>query len=366
MNCRVICFLLPDLRGGGAERISLDLAHQFRRFGHAPEFLLMEARGELLDEARAVFPVHELSCARARQVPVALANHLRRHRPDALISAMWPLTAIAPLAQRLSGHRCSVIVSEHGLISAQYRDWGRVHQALLFATTAVGYRLATAPVGVSRGVAHDMAMLSRLHPSEVSVINNPVPQRPVPSLALLAHAESLWSVSRGARILTVASMKPVKNHSLLFRAFSRLSHPEAQLMIVGQGVGEHQLRKLAAELGITSRVVFAGFHSDPTPFYVTADLFVLSSDYEGFGNVIVEALAQGLPVVSTDCPSGPAEILENGRWGRLVPVGDAAALACAIEAELELAHDQDALKRRAADFAPDSAAKKYLNLMFPT
>jgi len=123
------------------------------------------------------------------------------------------------------------------------------------------------------------------------------------------------------------------------------------------------LRRLAAELGIANRVIFAGFHSDPSPFYATADLFVLSSNHEGFGNVIVEALSFGLPVVSTDCPSGPAEILENGRWGRLTPVGDAQALARAMDESLSTPVDRDALKRRAADFSPEIAARKYLDLL---
>jgi glycosyltransferase involved in cell wall biosynthesis len=110
-------------------------------------------------------------------------------------------------------------------------------------------------------------------------------------------------------------------------------------------------------------VILAGFHPDPTPFYKTADLFVLSSDYEGFGNVIVEALACGTPVVSTDCPSGPGEILDGGRYGRLVPAGDAEALAGAIEAALSETHDRDTLTRRAADFAPARAAEQYLGLL---
>ena len=123
------------------------------------------------------------------------------------------------------------------------------------------------------------------------------------------------------------------------------------------------LRALARDLDVTDRVIFAGFQLDPTPFYETADLFVLSSNYEGFGNVIVEALSCGTPVVSTDCPSGPAEILENGRWGRLSPVGDTDALAKAMRASLEDDHDTAALKRRAADFAPEIAARKYLDLL---
>lgn len=187
----------------------------------------------------------------------------------------------------------------------------------------------------------------------------------MPTPEALRSTEQLWTAAPGGRILTVGSLKAQKNHPLLLRAFARLARPDARLMILGGG-DDAPLRRLAAELGIADRVVLAGFHLDPTPFYQTADLFVLSSDHEGFGNVIVEALAQGLPVVSTDCPSGPAEILEGGRWGALVPVGDAEALAAAIDRALATPHDPDALKRRAADFAPAIAARRYLDLLFPS
>ncbi len=124
-----------------------------------------------------------------------------------------------------------------------------------------------------------------------------------------------------------------------------------------------ELERLAKELGVGNRVILPGFQSDPNPFYETADLFVLSSDYEGFGNVIVEALATGTPVVSTDCPSGPSEILEGGKWGRLTPVGDVDALAMAMKTALAEEHDPEALKRRAADFSPAIAARKYLDAL---
>ena len=165
--------------------------------------------------------------------------------------------------------------------------------------------------------------------------------------------------------MTVGSMKAQKNHPLLLRAFAGMGRWDARLMLVGTGAGEAGLRVAADELGITQQVIFAGFHSDPTPFYQTADLFVLSSDYEGFGNVIVEAMACGTPVVSTDCPSGPAEILEQGKHGRLVPVGDVEALTSAMQAALAARHDPDALKQRAANFAPAIAAKRYLELLCP-
>lgn len=358
-----IAVLLPDLRGGGAERVSLDLAKAFMHSGMAPEFVLMQARGEFLVEAEAAFSIHNLGCVRVRQVPLALADYLRNQRPDALLAAMWPLNVIAPLARKLSGHNCKVLVSEHCILSAQYRNWGVIHRAMMRQSMALGYRWADARVGVSSGVADDIAYLSGLPRDAFSVIHNPIPSRDTPSDDAIFEAQRLWDGPEGARIVSVGSIKQEKNHSLLLRAFAQIDHPNARLMLVGDGEGREALLSLATELGVSSRVIFAGFRPDPTPFYKTADLFVLSSDYEGFGNVIVEALSCGTPVVSTDCPSGPAEILENGRFGQLVPVGDADALAQAINGALGEAADRDNLKRRAADFAPEIAARKYLELL---
>lgn len=360
-----ISVLLPDLRGGGVERIRIVLADEFAAQGHSVEFVLMQARGDLLAEAQSRHSVVDLHCRRARSLPRALAHYLREARPDALLAAMWPLTVMAPLARRLSGHRCKVVVSEHGILSAQYREWGSLHRLLLRASTGFGYRLADHRVGVSIGVARDMASLSAMRKNAFTTIYNPVPPRAAPMTDALDLADRLWSGPAGARIVTVGTMKAVKNHPLLLRAFAQIDRPDARLMFVGDGAGREALVSLAQELGIAERVIFAGFHLDPTPFYKTADLFVLSSDYEGFGNVIVEALASGTPVVSTDCPSGPAEILENGKYGRLVPVRDEQALAAAMQEALAAPHDAAVLKQRASDFAPAIAARRYLELLCP-
>ena len=358
-----IFILLPDLRGGGAERVNLDLAYEFARAGHDVEFVLMQARGELLEEARVSFPVVDLAAPRTRAVPRALARYLRHRRPDALLAAMWPLTVVAPLTQRLSGHRCKVLVSEHGILSAQYHEWGAAHRLLLRASMALCYRLTDHRVGVSSGVVQDIAALSGLRPDTFDVIHNPVPPHSDPIVSVLRHAETLWSAPAGARILTVGTMKAVKNHPLLLRAFARLDRPDARLMFVGDGKGRDALLSLAHELDVADRVILAGFHADPTPFYKTADLFALSSDYEGFGNVIVEAMAYGTPVVSTDCPSGPGEILEGGQHGRLVPVGDVEAMAHALAQTLDSPSPPESLKARAAEFHPAKAAKAYLDLL---
>jgi glycosyltransferase involved in cell wall biosynthesis len=358
-----ISILLPDLRGGGVERIRIVLAHEFARAGYDVEFVLMQARGELLEEARASFSVVDLAVTRARGLPLALARYLRRRRPEALLAAMWPLTVIAPVAARLSGHRCKLLLSEHGMLSAQYSEWGYLHRVLLKTSTAVGYRLSRHRVGVSSGLVRDMAGLSGMRIEDFHVIHNPVPPRPAPTAEATQKVDTLWGTPPGERIVTVGTMKAVKNHPLLLRAFARLNRPNARLMFVGDGAGRNALLALAQELGVADQVILAGFQADPTPFYQTADLFVLSSDYEGFGNVIVEAMACGTPVVSTDCPSGPGEILAGGKYGRLVPVRDVEAMVSAIAVSLSEPTSKESLKARAADFNPAKAAGAYLNLL---
>lgn len=323
----------------------------------------MQARGEFLAEARSDFAVVDLKCLRAQSLLRALSRYLQERDPASVLAAMWPLTTIVPIVARACGYKGRVVVSEHAILSRQYQGWGTLHRCGLKASAGLGYRLADACVGVSSGVARDMETLAGLNPGRVAVINNPIRPSVRPNEHALDEARNIWGRGGGPRVLTVGSFKAEKNHALLLAAFGRIANASARLMFVGRGDGERELRAQAESLGVTDRVIFAGFRADPSPFYATADLFVLSSDHEGFGNVLVEALSYGLPVVSTDCPSGPSEILEKGKWGRLVPVGDADALARAIDEALAAQVDREALKRRAADFAPEIAARKYLDLM---
>lgn len=360
-----ISILLPDLRGGGAERVMIDLAHEFSNLGQDIEFVLMQTTGDFMPVAQRKFQIFDLGVPRTREVPSALARYLRARKPDAVIANMWPLTSAAVIGRAMSQHECRLLLMEHITLTQQYSSWGRVHAGMMAASMAATYRFADLVAAVSEGAAKDTARLARLSSERVKVLHNPIPQRRAPSSEAMEHAEALWVCPPGQRILTVGSFKDQKNHPLLLSAFADLGYPEARLMLVGQGAKETSLRAMAAELGITDRVVFAGFHLDPTPFYQTADLFVLSSDYEGLPTVLIESLACGTPVVSTDCPSGPAEILENGRYGVLVPVRDAQALACAMKEALAAPHDPDLLKQRASDFAPEIAAKRYLELLCP-
>lgn len=189
----LISMLLPDLRGGGAERVQLDLAHEFVRAGHHVEFVLMRKAGEFLEEAERSFTVVDLESPRARGLTIPLARYLRSRRPDVLLVAMWPLTVITPIVARLAGFRGAVVVSEHNNLSAQYAGWGAVHRLSQRLSMAVGYRLAHARVAVSAGVADDISALSGLARNRFDVIHNPVPLRPAPAPEQIAssHREQL-------------------------------------------------------------------------------------------------------------------------------------------------------------------------------
>lgn len=359
-----ISILLPDLRSGGAERLHVDLAREWQARGFQVEFLLRHARGELLEVLPAGITVTDLNVERVRGLLLPLARHLRRTRPDVLLAAMWPLTVVAPLAARLAGFRGRVVVSEHSPLSLAYARRGNLHRRLLKASQRLLYPLASARVGVSAGVADDLARTSGLARSCFEVIHNPAARGQVDGCASPVPA-SLASVG-GPVILTVGRLKKVKRHDLLLQAFTRLPVAlGATLCIVGDGPEHAALEAMVDALDLRGRVLLPGYVADPTPYYARADVFVLSSDYEGFGNVIVEAMEFGVPVVSTNCVAGPAEILCDGRFGRLVPVGDAAALAEAMQAALAEPGDGDALRARARDFDVSKVSERYLDVLSP-
>jgi glycosyltransferase involved in cell wall biosynthesis len=338
--------------------VTLDLAHALASLGHRVDLLLLQAEGDFPADAKGYSPVRSPKPSRLSNAVLPLAAHLRRHRPDGLIAMMWPLTVLAPVAARALKRKTRVAVVEHGLRSQTYAYRGGANRAALCASIALGYRPAHARIGVSTGLAANMAEMPALPCAEVQPVINPIRTRGPLDPDALARATSTWR-GNGPRIPTVGSLKPAKNHTLLLRALASMANLKARLVILGLGecLGPH--RALADDLGLADRVLFPGFH-DPAPFYATADLFALSSDREGFGNALVEAMAHGLPVVSTDCPR---EIVGDGVWARMVTTGDASALARAMEDALASPADPAAPKARATDFAPEIAAKRYLTLI---
>lgn len=347
---------------GGAEKLAMNIAADQIAHGYSVDIVLLNEPQNVTDVVPPGARVIKLEAPRARNALLPLIGYLRRERPDAVLASMWPMTTLMVVANMLAGSPARVIVSDHNPLSIQYAQWGRLHRHFLKATIWLTYRFASARVAVSQGVAADVAQLSSMERKAFDVIYNPI-NVPVATDAGRMQAEAAWQGADGKRILAVGRLKRQKNHQLLIAAFAKvLERRNARLVILGTGELEVQTRAVIDAAGLAGKVVLGGQVTDTSAWYESADLFVLSSDYEGFGNVIVEAMATGLPVVSTDCPYGPAEILADGKYGRLVPVGDAEALSDAVIRALDDTPDAEWLRRRAADISGSNSLERYSEL----
>ena len=367
-NGQRIAFAFPEMLPlGGAERVQIDLARELHALGFAIDIVMAYETQDVSQYFPPGTRVFSFGTPRTRDFIRPFTAYLRAERPAAVIAAMWPFTSACILAARLARSRTAVLVSEHNMLSIQYAGQGWLHRAAMRLSIALTYPFASARVAVSFGVVEDLGRLGWLRSGSVNVIHNPV-FAPVQILEQqhLVKARLAWGSTSGACLLAVGRLKAQKNYPLLLEALSHLlQRRDAHLVILGTGPDKEEIEHLILSAGLVDHVSLFGHVDDPMPYYSCADLFVLSSDYEGFGNVIVEAMSCGTPVVSTDCPSGPSEILEGGALGRLVPVGDASALATAMEAELDAPHAPEDLIRRAADFTPAIAARRYLELLLP-
>lgn len=351
-----LVFHLASLRGGGAERVFVLVANEMAARGHAVTLLTWNAEGPnaalIADAVELVDLGLPLKGERYGKLTtlkglLAAARQLRRLDPDAVFSAPEFVNLLVVLALLLARSRARFFPTFH---AATALAGGRLGAKAAIRLSALVASRATRAVAVSAGVGRDLA--ARGFPeAKVVVIHNPVPQGDASPPRRHAWNDRLEAMGDGPVVVTAGRLVPVKDHRTLLAAFSLLlAERPARLAVFGEGPLMDDLRALARETGIGDRVLFAGYVEDPRACYAVADLFVLSSTSEGFGNVLVEAMAAGVPVVSTDAPYGPREILDDGRHGTLVPVGDAPALAAAMAAMLDSPTPAAALKARAADF----------------
>jgi glycosyltransferase involved in cell wall biosynthesis len=296
----------------------------------------------------------------------ALRRYLFRRRPQAVISFLnYPNIALL-LAAQLGKGDTRIYVNVRNNISGEVAGAKSRRMREMPVLMRNLFPLADGIVAVSEGVAADTERLMQMPAGRVTTIFNPVYR---PEILALADAEAPhpWLKANAHAlpvVLGVGKMKPQKDFPALLKAFAQLRKERpARLIILGDGAGRKDLESLAAKLGIRADVDFPGYVANPYVYFRHASVFVLSSAWEGLPNALIEAMACGCPVVSTDCPSGPAEILDGGRFGRLVPVGDAKAMARAIGETLDQPATSQAPREHAQRFTFDRVVERYDSLL---
>ncbi len=358
-----IGFLLPDFGGGGAESMIVRLANAFAARGYEVELVVLQAEGPNLAAVAPAVRVVSLEVTWWPLAPLAIRGYLRQARPGLLISALFHVNVFALAARLLLPFtRTRFVVTERNMLSVHVRYSKRKTRHFFFLAARLLYRFADKVVGVSKGVADDIQRIARLPDHKVTWIYNPSasPEALARARAKPVVDDPWFDGARAPIIVNVGRLEPQKDQHNLLRAFARL--PAAQrgsLLILGQGSLQGELERLARDLGIEGQVRFAGYIDDPLPYMRRADLYVMSSLYEGFPNVLIEALLCGLPIVSTDCPSGPDEILGADEFGTLVARSDPEAMAAAIVRTLADPPAPERQRARALEFTIERSADRY-------
>lgn len=361
---RRIALFIPSLHGGGAERVLLDLASEFVAAGHDVDLVLMNCYpSPLLELVPPRVALVDLHCPRFWASTPSMVRYIRRRRPDGIIAAMPLANAIAGYARTLARVPLRLVLSEHNYLSLAFGDLERFPKdAMLAPLIRIGYRFADAIIAVSQGVAERLRQAGLVRPELVRVVYNPAYS---PRIEILARqpAPHAWLEDPSIPVVVGSGrLEEQKDFPTLLEAFALLKAKRpARLIILGEGSQRPALEERARRLNVADDVALPGFVINPWAYMSRAAVFALSSIHEGLGNVLVEALALGTPVVSTDCPSGPAEILAHGRFGTLVQRRDARALAAAIGQAIDTPAQKSALQSRAREFSIDVACSGYLD-----
>lgn len=360
-----IVFILPDLRGGGAEKVCINLATDWVARGHCVKFILMNQKGEYLKNISKGIKIVSLKKKKLRQIFFPLLTFFKKDKPDVILAQMWPLTSITVLAWLASFKKGKLFLVDHVHLSSSVEKEIFFPRNIFKLIIKLTYLFSNKIIVVSNGVKKDLVEISNKLNKKIKVIYNPlIKKEKVKIKNKKSLKKKIWGENTKYRILSVGSLKIQKDHFNLIEAFSLLKfQKKCRLLIIGNGPLKNQLKKFIKIKKLENKINLINFKSDLQIYYETADLFVSSSKWEGFSNVIAESLGFGLPVVSTDCKSGPSEILKRGKYGELVPIENSKKLALAIESSLQRKHDKNLLKKRSQDFAVKRISNEYLKLI---
>ena len=341
----------------------LGLAAGLSDRGMPVDLVLVRAEGEYLNQVPEGVRLIDLNSQRTSLSLFKLVGYILREQPASLLSTLAHANVVALLAKFLVRDRLHLVARMEVTLSEMFCS-GNFKQRQTLRLLKLLFPTSDGIVAVSQGVADDLRELIPAVSHKITTIYNPVVRPELAEQAAAPVSHSWFKSECAPVILSAGRLTAVKDHATLLRAFAevRRSRP-ARLVVLGVGQERENLLELAESLNVSQYVDLPGFDVNPFAYMSRSKVFVLSSRYEGFPNVLVQAMACGIPVVSTDCRSGPREILEDGKWGHLVPVGDWRAMAEAILGTLDHPIQSDRLVLRASAFSAEASVDRYLEIL---
>ncbi|WP_336722575.1 glycosyltransferase [Acinetobacter soli] len=363
-----VALIIPTLGGGGAERTAVLLANGFANAGLETYVIAVNLAGEKSKLKAELSPgVHlvDLACGQVKYMSRPLVAWLKQVQPDALISTMTHTNIMVYWAKQLSGITTRLICRETSTASVNLKHRTGLKKWLLQSAMRWVYQRCDVLVPVSQGVADDMQQYLGTALPKTHVIYDPVITPELYQLAQAAVEEPWFQPERSIPVIVAAGrLTEAKNYPLLLHAFAQLiQRTPAHLFILGEGEQRAELESLIHTLGLQQYVALPGFRANPFAYMAKADVYVMSSKWEGLPGALIQALALKLNIVSTDCPSGPREILEQGRYGVLVPNQDQAALSDALFKILQGDIQTDRAQHPEQVYGLDAITQAYLALI---
>jgi glycosyltransferase involved in cell wall biosynthesis len=358
-----LAIFLPELIGGGAQRVMLNLAQGIADNGYSVDLIVSKAIGPYLAEVPKNIRLVNLKSSGVVASLPALLSYLYKEKPDALLSSLHA-NIIAVFAKMLLGFPGKVVVSQHDTVSLSSQMRKNVKGKLMPHLIKYFYPRADCIVAVSKGVADQLSELTRIERGKIHVIFNPIITRDIQEKMDEPINHPWFKPAEPPVILGVGSLSTVKDFSSLIKAFDQVRKTRyTRLIILGEGSQRLELEQLVKDLDLAKDVLLPGFLQNPYAYMRRCSLFILSSKFEGLPTVLVEALYCGIPVISTDCPSGPREILADGKYGMLVPVGDIPSMVQAIQNGLD-GNTPRPTPESWLSYKQDIVEKKYLEILF--
>jgi glycosyltransferase involved in cell wall biosynthesis len=355
--CRV-SLVIGSFRIGGAEMAFVNLANGFYSRGVKVEVVCLEKTGELLSRLHGDPAVYSLEKKHARSGIFAFVKYLKEKNPDVLIVAQLHIQLMVMMSRLLSGWKGKIILNEQSTFSSNNKNY------LFKFLASLLFRPVNAVTAVSRGAMKDLSNAFPFLKNRIRVVYNPVYSPAIMKLKDELVLHPFIAKKKCPVILAAGRLTSAKNYALLISAFSEVVKvKQAKLIILGEGEGRPELEEKIRSLSLSEDVSLPGNATNPWAFMNGCDVFVLSSLYEGLPSVLIEALACGCNIVSVDCPHGPAEILDNGKYGMLVPVNDGQAMATAILKSISTPDHIEGKKEQAEKFSIEKITNEYLKLI---